>query len=49
MFKKSPKNCFKPVLHTSMATTTTTTATTAPDDIHNKSGNGPVLSYFNHF
>jgi 23S rRNA U2552 (ribose-2'-O)-methylase RlmE/FtsJ len=51
MFKKTTKNCFKPVLHTSMATPTATTATTAttPDDIHNKSGNGPVLSYFNHF
>ena len=52
MFKKTTKNCFKPVLHTSMATptaTTATTATTTPDDIHNKSGNGPVISYFNHF
>ena len=55
MFKKTTKNCFKPVLHTSMATispattATTATTTTAPDDIHNKSGNGPVLSYFNHF
>ena len=46
MFKKSPKNCFKPVLHT---TTLPVTPVTGADDIHNKSSNGPVLSYFNHF
>jgi 23S rRNA U2552 (ribose-2'-O)-methylase RlmE/FtsJ len=34
---------------TATTAATATTATTAPDDIHNKSGNGPVLSYFNHF
>lgn len=56
MFKKPTKNCFKPVLHTSMATmsaaTTSVTSATSvtPDDIIHKSGNGgPVLSYFNHF
>ena len=43
MFKKSPKNCFKPVLHTSAPV-----GAAAIDDIH-KSGNGPILSYFNHF
>lgn len=43
MFKKSPKNCFKPVLHTSIEPTTPAAA-----DIH-KSGNGPILTYFNHF
>jgi len=47
MFKKPTKNCFKPVLHTSMATSAATTSA-APDDIQ-KSGNGPVISYFNHF
>ena len=44
MFKKSPKNCFKPVLHTSSSSGMEQNST----DIH-KSGNGPILSYFNHF
>ncbi len=54
MFKKPTKNCFKPVLHTLMATTSPASPAShaspaTSDDIHNKSGNGPVLSYFNHF
>ena len=44
MFKKSPKNCFKPVLHSSAPVGAATI-----DDIQNKTCNGPILSYFNHF
>lgn len=59
MFKKTTKNCFKPVLHTtsssasssaSSSTAVSGTTTTPDDNTHNKSGNGgPILSYFNHF
>jgi 23S rRNA U2552 (ribose-2'-O)-methylase RlmE/FtsJ len=58
MFKKSPKNIFKPVLHTngssvSAGTTTTTTTTTTTsamtDNDTHKHGCGPFLSYYNHF
>ena len=55
MFKKTTKNCFKPVLQTtsssaSSSTTVSGTTTTPDDNTHNKSGNGgPILSYFNHF
>ena len=54
MFKKSPKNCFKPVLHTSSsgpggaAANTMEATAAAAADMH-KAGNGPILSYFNHF
>lgn len=49
MFKKSPKNCFKPVLqHT---TGSAPCATTTPDnnDTQKQAANGPFLSYYNHF
>ena len=52
MFKKTPKNCFKPVLHTSSSAVPGGAAVmeaTTNADIQNKSGNGPILSYFNHF
>ena len=44
MFKKSPKNCFKPVLH---HTHGSTTGSTMPEN--EKHTNGPFLSYYNHF
>jgi 23S rRNA U2552 (ribose-2'-O)-methylase RlmE/FtsJ len=44
MFKKSPKNCFKPVFHTS----TPGTCGSSESDSH-KHTNGPFLSYYNHF
>jgi 23S rRNA U2552 (ribose-2'-O)-methylase RlmE/FtsJ len=44
MFKKSPKNCFKPVLH---HTSGSTTGSTIPEN--EKHTNGPFLSYYNHF
>jgi 23S rRNA U2552 (ribose-2'-O)-methylase RlmE/FtsJ len=44
MFKKSPKNCFKPVLH---HTSGSTTGSTIPEN--EKHVNGPFLSYYNHF
>ena len=44
MFKKSPKNCFKPVLH---HTHGSTTSATMPEN--EKHVNGPFLSYYNHF
>ena len=44
MFKKSPKNCFKPVFHTS----TPGTSGSSESDSH-KHTNGPFLSYYNHF
>lgn len=52
MFKKSPKNCFKPVLHT---TSSTSSSSSLPGGTSNeysdtsKPTNGPILSYFNHF
>jgi 23S rRNA U2552 (ribose-2'-O)-methylase RlmE/FtsJ len=52
MFKKSPKNCFKPVLHTTALPGTPATAAAAATGMEsdiNKSGNGPILTYFNHF
>ena len=60
MFKKSPKNCFKPVLPSSSSykgsaenevviATPTATVGPASSDQHNKSNNGPILSYFNYF
>ena len=50
MFKKSPKNIFKPVLHTngSSVSAGTTTAAGTDNDTH-KHGYGPFLSYYNHF
>ena len=48
MFKKSPKNCFKPVLH-SATPVVAGPATPATEPDIQKSGNGPILSYFNHF
>jgi 23S rRNA U2552 (ribose-2'-O)-methylase RlmE/FtsJ len=44
MFKKSPKNCFKPVLHNTP--TSTSGATMSENEKH---VNGPFLSYYNHF
>jgi len=44
MFKKSPKNCFKPVFHTS----TPGTSGSSESESH-KYTNGPFLSYYNHF
>ena len=59
MFKKSPKNCFKPVLPSSSSShkgstehevvTPTPTVGSASSDQHNKSNNGPILTYFNYF
>ena len=51
MFKKSPKNCFKPVIHTSSSSATVGGAATVTEATTNadKSGNGPILTYFNHF
>ena len=60
MFKKSPKNCFKPVLPSSSSykgsaenevviATPTPTVGSASSEQHNKSNNGPILSYFNYF
>ena len=51
MFKKSPKNCFKPVIHTSSSSVTVGGAATITEATTNadKSGNGPSLTYFNHF
>jgi 23S rRNA U2552 (ribose-2'-O)-methylase RlmE/FtsJ len=46
MFKKSPKNCFKPVLHTN--NTSSVNATNSEHDMH-KHTTGPFLSYYNHF
>jgi len=50
MFKKSPKNCFKPVLHHTIGSASC--ATTTPDnnnDTQKPAANGPFLSYYNHF
>lgn len=50
MFKKSPKNCFKPVLSSSSSLGCTTDATHEPVENNNKTQqSGPVLSYFNYF
>ena len=56
MFKKSPKNCFKPVLHTTSSTTSSSSSSSSlPGGTSNeysdtsKPTNGPILSYFNHF
>jgi 23S rRNA U2552 (ribose-2'-O)-methylase RlmE/FtsJ len=49
MFKKSPKNCFKPVLSSSPLSCLTDT-THEPVENNNKTQqSGPVLSYFNYF
>lgn len=44
MFKKSPKNCFKPVFHSS----TPGTSGSSESESH-KHTNGPFLSYYNYF
>lgn len=52
MFKKSPKNIFKPVLHTngsSVSVGTTATTTAGTDNDTHKHACGPFLSYYNHF
>ena len=57
MFKKSPKNCFKPVLPSSISNASSFIngggavggAITEPETELHKSANGPILSYFNHF
>jgi 23S rRNA U2552 (ribose-2'-O)-methylase RlmE/FtsJ len=51
MFKKSPKNIFKPVLHTngcSGSASSAGVAGTTENDTH-KHACGPFLSYYNHF
>jgi len=48
MFKKSPKNIFKPVLHTTGSSVSAGTAGTTENDTH-KYACGPFLSYYNHF
>jgi len=58
MFKKSPKNCFKPVLPSSVSNASSfitgggggaTGAVAEPETELHKLANGPILSYFNHF
>lgn len=60
MFKKSPKNCFKPVLPSSSTSGYVTeinehtpsasgSASASASDTHNKIQSGPVLTYFNYF
>jgi 23S rRNA U2552 (ribose-2'-O)-methylase RlmE/FtsJ len=48
MFKKSPKNIFKPVLHTNGSSVSAGSAVTTDHDTH-KHAYGPFLSYYNHF
>lgn len=48
MFKKSPKNCFKPVLHHTNGSTGSATGATIPENEKHVNG-GPFLSYYNHF
>jgi len=51
MFKKSPKNCFKPVLPSAGGGASSSHAGTSEHEtveLH-KSNNGPILSYFNYF
>ena len=47
MFKKSPKNCFKPVLPHTIGTSSATGATNPENEKH--VNGGPFLSYYNHF
>ena len=55
MFKKSPKNCFKPVLPSSTyhssheGVATAAAASSAATELHKSSNNGPLLTYFNYF
>ena len=57
MFKKSPKNCFKPVLPSSASNASSfinggggvAGAVAETETELHKSANGPILSYFNHF
>jgi 23S rRNA U2552 (ribose-2'-O)-methylase RlmE/FtsJ len=61
MFKKSPKNCFKPVLQSSTQVSGNGSGSGSGSGVgvnnnsdyenHNKASlnNGPILSYFNHF
>ena len=56
MFKKSPKNCFKPVLPSSISNASSfitgggeSCAVSETETELHKSANGPILSYFNHF
>lgn len=57
MFKKTPKNCFKPVLPSSISNASSfingggaagSAVTETEAELH-KTANGPILSYFNHF
>ena len=52
MFKKSPKNCFKPVLPSAggggASSSLAGTSEHETTELH-KSNNGPILSYFNYF
>jgi 23S rRNA U2552 (ribose-2'-O)-methylase RlmE/FtsJ len=48
MFKKSPKNCFKPVLPHTIGSTGSATSATIPENEKHVNG-GLFLSYYNHF
>jgi len=48
MFKKSPKNCFKPVLHTNTGASGGGLAQCSETDSQ-KQFTGPFLTYYNHF
>lgn len=50
MFKKSPKNCFKPVLSSAAGGGSSLAGTSENETVElHKSNNGPILSYFNYF
>jgi 23S rRNA U2552 (ribose-2'-O)-methylase RlmE/FtsJ len=50
MFKKSPKNCFKPVLSSAAGGGSSLAGTAENETVElHKSNNGPILSYFNYF
>jgi len=49
MFKKSPKNCFKPVLPSAVSSSGVGGVSEHETAELHKSNNGPILSYFNYF
>ena len=52
MFKKSPKNCFKPLLQSSSGQNSSENVSTAyiqPSDSSKTNNGGPNMSYFNYF